>query len=154
MSLLSRRIRLYKSIYILNTEVNTAFGKILIPFIKAVVISAFVSSTFAICRLYKSMDLVSICFIVDLAVSTLLTLIPISVVMSNLHDLSLIFHHNLSLELFVLPNCQEKRSLEKELRSCASIRCNVGSFYYMEAEAKLTILHTIVNGIVFLFANT
>jgi hypothetical protein len=39
---------------------------------------------------------------------------------------------------------------EKELNACQLIRCEVGGLYHMEAKAKLTLSHSIVDGLVFL----
>jgi hypothetical protein len=38
----------------------------------------------------------------------------------------------------------------KEIRACQLIRCEVGGLYHMEVEAKLTLMHSVINGLVFL----
>jgi hypothetical protein len=44
--------------------------------------------------------------------------------------------------------------LAKELKACQLIRCEVGGLYHMEATAKLTLAHSLVNGLVFLLVST
>jgi hypothetical protein len=40
-----------------------------------------------------------------------------------------------------------------QIESCQLIRCQVGGLYYMEAKAKLTLIHQVVNGVVYLLVN-
>jgi len=46
-----------------------------------------------------------------------------------------------------------KAILQRQLKSCNLIRCQVGGIYYMEGSAKLTVLHKLVNGLKHLFIN-
>ena len=74
--------------------------------------------------------------------------------MSSMFDISSKFYLRLSPTIQLVPDPKAKGILERQLKSCPIIRCQVGNFYYMEAQAKLTVVHNILNGVMFLIVNT
>jgi hypothetical protein len=49
-----------------------------------------------------------------------------------------------------LKDKKKQLALAKEIRACQLIRCEAGGLYHTEAKARLTLAHSIVNGLVFL----
>ena len=79
--------------------------------------------------------------------------------MSNMFDMSQKFSKNMSCLIscvFASASAADKKANQiqkSELKACQLIRCSVGSLYHMEAKAKLTLIHNVVNGVVFLLVN-
>ena len=108
---------------------------------------------FSCFRAYKYLDYVSYTFLVVFVITCSLFIVPISTVMSSLYDISKDMTWNLSPHISKIMDKKTKQILDGQLKSCCVIRCRVGNLYYMEAKAKLTTFHNIVNGIVFLMVN-
>ena len=145
----------YKGIYILNNNSNTTFGKLYIPFVKMALMLAFIISFFATIRVYNDLHILSLFLLVSIAFTSVLMIGPISMVMSSLYDMSSKFECNVLTKIqAVVDNKRSRRIYELQIKSCPLIRCQVGSFYHMEAKAKLTIIHNVLHGIVFLMVNT
>ena len=143
----------YKGIYILNDNYNVAFGKIIIPFIKLGLILAFTMAFFAAVRLSENLDGLSL-LLVSLISFTYAIVMPTSaIVMSSLYDISKKFSRNLSPAIQLVPRKKIRQILERQMKSCLLIRCQVGNTYHMEAKAKLTMIQNVVNGVVFLLVN-
>ena len=143
----------YRGIYILNTGSNTVFGKLFLPFIKAVVVFGLILSFFAVVEKYEYLDTLSLFFVSAVTPTAFLLLAPISIVMSSLYDMSSQFHRNIFPKVHRVTIKKTKRILIYHLKSCPLIRCQVGNLYHMEAKAKLTMLHHVLNGVVFLMVN-
>ena len=73
--------------------------------------------------------------------------------MSSLYDMSLVFSTNMSQQIRGMANKKKRRVLEAQLTACPLIRCELGGLFHMESEAKLTMLHHVINGVVFLMVN-
>ena len=142
----------YRGLVTVNIQSNIIFGTVLVPFTKLGLITIFIVCFFACARIYQDLDTISLLLVSTVLLSSMLILVPISVIMSYLYDISKEFSRNLSSKVNVT-NKRIKKMLKLQLKSCYAIRCNVGSLYYMESKAKLTMLHQMVNGVVFLMTN-
>ena len=137
----------------LNNCCNIVFGRFFLPFLKTLLISGFILSFFAVVRLYKDLDIFSLVLVAVLAASIPLVIVPISVVMSSFYDTSSKFNRQLCLRIHLIANKKHKAVFDRELKSCPLIRCQVGNVYHMEAKAKLTLIHHVLNAIAFLMVN-
>ena len=147
-------ISCYRGIYLINNSFNNTFGKLCMPLFKMTLVLAFVTSVFAFVRLYQHLGVLSFILVTGIMSTVPLLVIPMSIVMSSLYDISSKFNRNISIRTHRIgANQNRKRVLEGQLKSCLLIRCQVGNFYYMEAQAKLTLVHNVLNGIVFLMVN-
>ena len=145
----------YRWIYLLNKTCNVTFGKLYIPFMKLFLILTFILCFFATVRVLEYLDLFILVFVLIVVLTSLLLLVPISIIMSSFFDISRVFSKNFSARI---NNDTKETAIVKsmvvaQLRSCQVIRCEVGNVYYMEAQAKLTMLQHVVNGVVFLMVN-
>ena len=143
----------YRAIYCLNNVCNAAFGKLIIPFVKLAVIIAFILSFFAFVRLHKELEIISLAFITTVVFTSVLLLGPIAVIMSSLFDMSSKFCFNLSLKAKFVTDLKARKILERDLKACPLIRSQVGGLYHMEAKAKLTMIHNVVDGVAYLLVN-
>jgi len=143
----------YRGIYILNNNFNAAFGTLVIPVAKLILVIVFVFSFFAMVRLWSFLNPLSFTMMALVNPSTGLFLLPVSIIMSSLYDASAQFQKNMLPLIQLIPDKMGRIHIGRQLKSCALIRCQVGSLYHMEAKAKLTLLHHIVNGVVFLLVN-
>ena len=148
-----RRILLYKEVYMLNRDFNASFGKFLVPFLKLAFVLVFVMSFYASVRLYTAMNGFSYSFAVLLECESFLLVGPMAMLMSSMFDISTQFFRHLPPRIQKIPGKVTRKICTANLKSCAVIRFQVGSFYYMEAQAKLTSMGYLVHGIVFLMVN-
>ena len=146
-------ISCYKGIYLLSKSSNTAFGKFYIPFFKLLLVLVFILAFFAIVRLHQNLDLFSVALLMINLLTVPALTVPVSIVMSSLYDISSQFNRHLSFRIQLVANKKSIRVFERQLKSCLLVRCQVGNFYDMEAKAKLTLIHNVLNGIVFLMVN-
>ena len=150
---MERLIFQYKGIYMLNNEFNLAFGTIFIPFMKLLLFTFFIFGFFASVRLFESLNGISAAFAILMMLTAVILIVPVSCVMSSLYDVSSEFPQNISPHISKIMHKKRRRILEAHLKSCPVIRCKVGGLYHMEAKAKLTMLHQIINGVVLLMVN-
>ena len=150
---IERCILHYKGMYVMCNDANLAFGMIVVPFIKLSVVIWIMVSVFAIIRLVHILDGLSVIFLTGTMLTAFLILIPISIVMSSLYFMSLRFSTNLSAKIRHVTDQKIKSELSRMLKSCSRIRVRVGKWYNMEAKAKLTVLHCLAKGVVFLLVN-
>jgi len=143
----------YRGIDILSRNFNLGFGKLVLPFLKLLVVTVFITSFFAVTRLWSELNALSMLMLSVIAVASITLIIPISIIMSSSYDKSAKFQPNILPCIDMTQDLMEKKILRNQLISCSLIRCQVGSFYHMEAKAKLTLLQHIVNGIVYLLVN-
>jgi len=143
----------YRGIYILNKSFNVAFGTLVIPVTKLFLIIVFVFTFFVLLRLWSLLNAFSITMMVVVNVSAGCLLLPTSIIMSSLYDASAQFKKNMLLNIELIPDKMARIFTYRQLKSCSLVRCEVGGLYYMEAKAKLTLLHNVVNGVVFLLVN-
>jgi len=133
---------------------NLVFGQIIVPSAKLMLMVVFTVSFFALFRLYKRLEMLSLILIAPVTVLQLLILIPMTLVISSLYGTSKKFTRNMAQSIRELDEtARNKKKLQLELKSCNLIRCKVGGMYYMEAKAKLTTLHKVVNGLKYLLVN-
>jgi hypothetical protein len=145
---LLRKFSYYRRAYILSNGINCVFGKIILPFIKLSAIAGFVSSIFALLRMSHQMNFVSFAFTVNLAVVCVISLIPASMAMTNIYNMSLQFPRSLKEELLLLPEDVTRTCFKKQADSCSPIRCKIGIFYHMERKVKLILIDMLINGVV------
>jgi len=148
-----RCITHYRGIKLLNHDCNMGFGKLVIPFTKLAVMFGFILAFFACFRLFQKMHIVSFALVAVGAFSCIIILIPTTIIMSNLYDTSVQFRLKLLPGIHRLTDPRMKKALEFALKSCSLIRFKVGNWYFMEAKAKLTLMHNLVNGVVFVMVN-
>ena len=110
-------------------------------------------SFFASVRLYEDLDVICLALVSVIAFTASLVITPTAMVMSSLFDISAKFPRNIAPRIQELSDMRMKEISTRELKSCPLIRCQVGNMYHMEAKAKMTMLHNIVNGVVFLMVN-
>jgi len=137
----------------LNHDFNLCFGRLIIPCIKLSLIFVFVFAFFAMVRLRRELDLVSFAFVSVAALTAAALGFPISIITSSLFDYSSKFKQHMLPCLDLLSNKLERKHAEGQVRACQLIRYQVGNLYHMEAKAKLTLIHEVVNFVVFLFVN-
>jgi hypothetical protein len=77
-------------------------------------------------------------------------LVPSAILTSALYDYSSQFQRNVLEASRGWKTKKTRVVVAKELQACQLIRCEVGGMYHMEAKAKLTLSHSVVNGLVFL----
>jgi len=134
-------------------DFNLVFGQLVVPFIKLCLIVAFVVSFVTVVRLHKYLDVVSLVMISTMVWTTILDLFPTAIIMSKLYDVSQKFSWNVSERCRPIALQTDRLFLKMQIESCQLIRCQVGGLYYMEAKAKLTLIHQMVNGVVYLLVN-
>ena len=100
-----------------------------------------------------SMNLILLVLAGVLSITTMALLVPISIVTTRMYDLSLDFQKHMVSETLQITEKKTRRVLKTSLKSCPLIRCKVGNWYYMEAKAKLTMLHNLLNGLAYLLIN-
>jgi len=152
-SRLKRCVQYYRGIYLINEDMNLAFGKIFIPFAKLMLLVAIIISVFAIIRLRADLDTVSFVLLGALLIGCFILVVPISIIISSTYQISTHFKLNVSTIINGVADKSAKAELMSQLKSCALIRCKVGDLYHMEAKAKLTMLDRTFNGIVCLLVN-
>jgi len=71
-----------------------------------------------------------------------------AIVMSNVFHISSKFRWNMQKNMLLLT--RGRRDIAKRtLISCPILKCKVGTFYYMEGKAKLTLADMILNAVAF-----
>jgi len=143
----------YRGIYILNCDFNLGFGTIFTPCLKLGLVFLFVFTFFAMVRLRKDLDILTVVFLTVATFTTASLVFPTSIIMSSLYDVSSQFQPNMLPFIGMIPEKKDMLIAQGQVRACQLIRCKVGNLYHMEAKAKLTLLNHVVNGIVFLLVN-
>jgi len=131
------------------------FGQILIPSFKLAQMVSFATSFFTMVRFFEQLNLPSVILLALFAWTTILILFPTTFVLSNLFKDSKHFLSSLILRIQNIENLppEYRWILQRQLRACNQIRCQVGGMYYMEEKAKLTIIHKVVSGLKYLLVN-
>jgi len=138
----------------LTEYLNIAFGTLFIPAIKLDVLIGLVISSFAVIRLRDELDALSSFLMHAILISTVVLIIPITMVLSSTYQISQQFNQALYPTRERITDRRTRDYFERQLKSCMLIRCKVGNMYYMEARAKLTMVDHTVNGLVCLLVNT
>jgi len=139
----------------LNEEANIAFGMLFIPCLKMVVLLGLAVSFFAVVRLREDLDAISLFIMPTTILACGILIFPIAQVMSRTYDISQKFKKIIFTSNQVLTGRKTRnRYLERQVKACAIIRTKVGNIYYMEAQAKLTMIDYTVNTLVFLLVNS
>jgi len=139
---------IYRVISILKQLTYTVFETSVIPLGKLVVISAVIPCSYTLIRHRQHLDLVSFLFTLIMCVSIPLILLPMSIIMSNTYNFSDRLPKNMLYFVQGLTRA-EKTEILARLKSYQVMRCHVGGFYYMERKAKLTLIQSLVQGVVF-----
>jgi len=146
-------ISMYRRIYSYNNLCNNLFGSVIIPTLKLGFASAFILCFFICVRLYKELDLPVVLLALLICPTCLIVLTAMSIVMSSLYDISAHFRPNIRAKIQKIESTLQRKILQRELDACPTLRCCVGSVYHMEAKAKLTLVHSILNGVACLLIN-
>jgi len=143
----------YRGLCLLSSHFNMAFGSIILPFLKLQLAVGFTICVFIAIRLNAYLNIFSLGLVSVFTWTSALLLIPISIVTSRFYAISTKFkpHHIPSIHRLSQPH--SRNILVRMLKSCPLIRIHVGSLYYMEAKAKLTMIHKVVNGLKYLLVN-
>jgi hypothetical protein len=75
---------------------------------------------------------------------------PPALLLSNIFDSSVLFKQKLKDRISLSRTYDEALYNRKLLKGTQELRCKIGSFYYMEARAKLTLVNTIIHMVVFM----
>ena len=120
---------------------------------KLLITIAVIVTFFAAVRLSEDLDWLSLMVMTLIPVAYVLVMPPIAVLMSRFFDISRKFSWNLFPRIQLVEVKGTREIFERQLKSCPLVRCQVGSMYHMEAKAKMTMLHNVVDGVVFLMVN-
>jgi len=149
-----KRILHYRALYIITTESNLAFGRIMLPFMKLSIMILFTACFFTVLRFHDHLNFLSLALVSLLTWVTIWLLIPTTIIMSSLYKTSKNFIRNLEPCIRNLNETEPRKVvLQRQLISCGLIRCEVGGLYYMEAKAKLTVIHKLVSALKYLLVN-
>ena len=144
----------YRGVYMVNECMNRAFGILLIPCLKLIVLLGFIVSSYAIIRFRGILDAFSLVLIPASMIASAILIVPIALVMSSTYESSQKFRSIVSASFLQLEvGGIKKQYFERLVKTCALVSCKIGNMYYMEAQAKLTMLDLTVNGLVFLLVN-
>ncbi len=144
-----RCLLVYKSAFLLNNVSNNAFGKLLIPVFKLCAVLLVIVSSFGLIGFWNNFDIITLGIAIVATVAALVCIIPSADIMPTLYDTSARLEQNLNKNSEYLDYKWQKQN-KRQVRACQPIRCQVGSLYYMDSKAKLTLAHTLINGLVFL----
>lgn len=142
----------YRRTYLINTLHNKIFGSVFIPVLKSCIISGIFVTVAAIVIFRDAIGpLLTVIFVIYI-IALFSIIIPASLLMTKIYYKSKTFHEemNILLRNFSNPKSSEVIYLRKALKSLPIMKSQIGSFYYMENEAKLTLMDNLVNGIVFM----
>jgi len=114
---------------------------------------AFSTTFFTIFRYFEQLNSLSLTLVALVAATTLMLLIPMSFVMSSMFKMSIQFPRNLGPRPRRANQLIYSQIFQRQLLSCIPVRCQVGGMYYMETNAKLTVIHKVVNGLKYLLVN-
>jgi len=99
------------------------------------------------------MNVIAISMMFGTALSGAIIIIPMSIIMSRMFDISAQFKQKLLPCIQMIGDKKIRKIIEGQLEACSLIRCSIGGLYHMEAQAKLTLLQNMVNGVVWLLVN-
>ena len=153
---IKRCLLYYKGLYMMSIDSNKVFGNLIVPFLKSALIGAFIISFFASVIFFRTANGFSaLGFSVTsyICISCIIFLTPFSNTISGLFDISAQRFRNIYPKIQLVADKKTKQILNRELRSCATVCCQVGGLYHMEAVSKLTMLGGMVNGVAFLLIN-
>jgi len=77
-------------------------------------------------------------------------LAPATLIMSSVYKNSMVFKQHMMDRVAEMRNSVDASHNRKILTSQQSLRCQIGNFYTMESEAKLTTADTVIQTIVFI----
>lgn len=137
----------------LCTDFNIVFGQLFLPLLKLGAITVFVSCFFAVVRLQKILDAFAFVMLLSSCMTGAVLLVPMSIIMSSLYDISCKFKPNILAASQKILDARVRTQIKYQIESCMLVRCQIGSFYHMEAKAKLTLLQQLVNYTVYLMVN-
>jgi len=148
-------IKLYRYMTMINNLNNIAFGKLIVPAWKLCCIITIPTTLYFLIKLNVFSPYATVLLLILLG-SSLAIMVPSSVVMSKIFQISKSFNPNITSCLgSIWKTLKEERRKEylAVAKSFPIMRCQVGGFYHMEANAKLTLLDTVINLLVFLLIN-
>jgi hypothetical protein len=128
---------------------NIAFGRILIPGLKLNSVLLIITASFGLVGFWNELDLFSLGLVTVVVVASAILTATTAAMMSAVYDYSSQFKLNIRKQI-QNSGCEMQKQHIQEIRACQVIRCEVGNLYHMESKAKMTMVNTIVNGLVFL----
>lgn len=150
-----KSFKVYKTCYLLNDMFNEIFAPAAMPGLKYLTLLLTIFPLFGFIRFHASMDLLTSYQVLILIPAAGLSLIPGALVMSACYNISTEFPKNMPFKILNETNegTLHRKLYLAQVKSILPVRCKVGSLYYMERQAKLTLLDTLVNSLVFLLLN-
>jgi len=143
----------YRGIQLLNQDLNKAFGTLIVPSLKLILLFVTIISFFAVVRLSHDMDALLNAMLVIFTTVAVILLCLISGSMSALFDISERFRRNFFPIIELIAENKARTYYARQLKACSLIRGQVGNLYHMEARAKLSLIQHLVNGLVFVLVN-
>jgi len=137
----------------LNDLQNSVFGTLLIPSIKLGGIILVYMGVVAATILRKDIHFLILALFLAYLGVTLTTVTFGALLMSQVYNISKKFHGNLASTLSLVSDLNEKILIRKTLVSLPVMKSKIGTFYYMEGKAKLTLLDNIARGIAFMLTS-
>ena len=153
---IKRCLLYYKGLYMMSIDSNKVLGNLIVPYIKSATIGAFIMSFFGSVTFFRTENGFTA---LDFSVTTyycitcIIYIIPFSITISGLYDISVQRFQKISPKIQLVANKKTKQIFNRELKACATVCCQVGGLYHMEAMSKLTMLGAMVNGVAFLLIN-
>jgi len=150
---IERCISMYQRIYSFNNLCNTIYGSAVIPTCKGALMIAFIIFFFGSARLHEELDFLTLAFAIVVFSTSFIMICTMSIVLSSLYEISTVFKPNIGIRIQKLSQPLDKKILNRELKACQTMSCQVGSLHHMEAEAKLTLADSLINGVAWLLIN-
>ena len=141
---LNKCLKLYRSLYVINTIANQVYGKVAIPSYKIIFLIGTTFLTFGLIRLRHILDGFSTAF----SLTTVLTW-PVEMtmtlnVLSSLSKCSNKLKPTLQLNLVGRSRIVRKY-FNQQLRSIRPIQCQVGDFYGMKRNASIIMVDSVIH---------
>jgi hypothetical protein len=140
---MNKCIKVYRSLYILESLANQVYSKITIPALNIMFLVGIPFLAFGLIRLRDVLDVASNGFIVIALISWPVLQIFVFDVLSSFLKYSLQFRSSLQ-QCLLGERMKIGKYLRLKIRSCRPIQFRVGNFYTVEQNAILTMFDCVV----------
>jgi len=137
----------YRTAFLLNEIHNSVFEAIFVPAVKFNCLSFLFVSVLALTKFRGELSPLHLIFFLVVVIALVAFFIPGLLVMSAVHQLSQKYRKNFEKEG---DSVLQEPHIRKTSQSSPLLKSNVGGFYHMEQNAKLTLWDTIAQGIAFM----
>ena len=141
---LNKCLKLYRSLYIINTIANQVYGKVVIPWYKMIFLISTAFLTFGVIRLRHILDAVSTAFSLTTVLTWPVQMIMTLNVLSSLSKYSNKLKPTLQLNLVGRSRIIRKY-FNQQLQSIRPIRIQVGDFYGMKRNASINMADSVIH---------